>query len=375
MQNLKEIFSKSADSLKSKSKGFNLDKIKALLPKEKPHVSVGLDIGSFFIKAAALKIEKNKSELVNFVVKQIDKITITDLLSEIFKGLHVENKTINISVAGQGVVVRCIQMPKMSSSEAKNSLGFEAEKYIPFPLNEVFLDCFILKQLPETNKMLVLVAAAKKNVVQQRLNLLKQVEIHPNIIDIDSLALANIINRIEFNTSSEPAESEGETTKKKKVIALLNMGASFSSLCIVENGLPKFVRDIFIGGNDLTKRISNVLGVSVIESEKAKCNPSSDWEKVIGACETIVNNLINETRLSFDYFESESNAPIGSLYLSGGGSYLKGVDEIFKKNLNVETKILNPLADLNISEELDIEGLKSQAQKLSVAIGLALRTK
>jgi len=349
----------------------NLEKIKALLPKDKPNINIGLDIGSSSVKAVACKIEKEKVELLNFSIKPLDKDYISDSINRALKDLNVETKNVNISIGGQGVVTRSVKFPRMSLSDVKHAIGFEAEKHIPFPLNEVYLDCFILKQLPDENKMLVLVAAAKKELIQQRLSTLKSLSLTANIIDVDSTALVNLVNGIEFKakTLSAPASPSIE---QKKAIAMLNLGASFTSLCIVENGIPKFIRDIFIGGNDLTKRISNILGISLAEADKVKCNPVEGWEKVFGACESVLNNLVNETRLSFDYFESDSGIPISCLYLSGGASYLKGIDEIMKTNLNVETKYLNPLAELNVGKDL-IGRLEPETRKLSVAMGLALR--
>ncbi|MBM3251997.1 MAG: type IV pilus assembly protein PilM, partial [Candidatus Omnitrophica bacterium] len=274
-------------------------------------------------------------------------------------------------IAGQGVVVRTIEMPKMSISEAKNAAGFEAEKHIPFPLDEVFIDCFILKQIPEENKMLVLVAAARKDLVQQRIDLLRQLHLEPNLIDVDSIAVANIYNRLGSGVKSIASDTLSAAPVKEA--ALLNIGASFSSICILKDGMPRFVRDIFIGGNDFTKRISNILGLEIIDAEKAKCNPSSDWANIMAACETILSNLANEIRRSFDFFESDTNSTIGSLYLSGGGSCLKGIEEILKNNLNVEVKFLDPLIGLKINEAIDTEQLKSQSQKFAVAVGAALR--
>jgi type IV pilus assembly protein PilM len=259
----------------------------------------------------------------------------------------------------------------MSISEAKNAAGFEAEKHIPFPLDEVFIDCYILKQIPEENKMLVLVAAARKDLVQQRIDLLRQLRLEPNLIDVDSIALANIYNRLSPKVQSVASDAAAPV----KEAALLNIGASFSSICILKDGMPRFVRDIFIGGNDFTKRISNILGLEIIDAEKAKCNPNSDWANIIASCETVLNNLANEVRRSFDFFESDTNSTIGSLYLSGGGSCLKGIDDIFRNYLNIEVKFLDPLAGIKINEGIDIESLKSQSPKLAVAVGAALRLK
>ncbi len=351
----------------------NLEHLKSMLPKDKPSINIGLDIGTSSIKAVACKIEKDKVELVNFAIKPLDKDYISDSISRTIKELNIETKSVNISIGGQGVVTRSVKFPRMSLSDVKNAVGFEAEKHIPFPLNEVYLDCYILKQLPDENKMLVLVAAAKKELVLQRLSLLKPISLAVNLIDIDSVALINLVNGIEFKTKAV-SSGTAQNTEQKKAVALLNLGANFTSLCIIENGIPRFVRDIFIGGNDLTKRISNILGIGLAEAEKAKCIPSEGWDKVVGACESILNNLVNETRLSFDYFESESGVPISYLYLSGGASYLQGVDEIIKTNLNVETKYLNPIVDFSINKDL-VGRLEPEARKLSVAMGLALRSK
>lgn len=371
MEDIKGNIKNNIMGLKDKLKNINLEKLKSYVPKDKPKINIGLDIGSNYIKAVVLKIENNQKELLNFAIKPRDKESIADSVNEVLKGLSVESKDINASISGQGVVVRCVKLPKMSVEDAKKAFGFEAEKHIPFSLDEVFLDCIILKQIPEENKMLVLVAAAKKDVVNQRLTLFRKLDMLPNLIDIDSLALVNIVNILEFNDTSAVSKS-GST---KDAVALLNMGASLSSLCVIADGFPRFVRDIFVGGNDLTKRISNILGLSLMEAEKAKCNPAKDWEKVFNSCETILNNFINEVRRSFDYFESDVGIPIRTLYLSGGGSYLKDVVELFKQNLNVETKILNPIVDIKVKDELNSQSLESHARQLAVAFGLAIRLK
>jgi type IV pilus assembly protein PilM len=360
MKDLKQLFKK------------NLESLKRYLPQEKPRINIGLDIGTSSVKAVALRMQKDKIELVNFILRQKNNKSNGEVVKEVLEDLNIENKNINISVAGQGVVVRSMQLPMMSISEAKKAVGFEAEKHIPFTIDEVFLDCFMLKQLPQENKMLILLAAAKKDLITQRLNLLKELGIVPHIIDVDSLALANVFNRQEIKKTIS-MQAENASSKSKKAIAILNLGASFSNLIIIERGLPKFIRDIFIGGNDLTKRISNILGLSIIEAEKTKCNPSTDWEKIINASQTVLNNLVNEIRRSFDYFESDSNTQIDSLYLSGGGSYFKGISEFFNAYLNVEIKTLYPFANLTIADDLDMGALKSQAQRLLVATGLALR--
>ncbi|MFC1594754.1 type IV pilus assembly protein PilM, partial [Candidatus Omnitrophota bacterium] len=272
---------------------------------------IGLDIGSSSIKLVVLEAERSKSKLLKASYKALDGQSVSSVIKKMFEESRIESNQVNVSLSGQGVVTRCIQMPRMPITEVSKALNFEAEKYIPFPISEVTLDCCILEELPES-KILVLFAAAKKAMIDQTLTQLKEAGLEVSLVDVDALALTNSFNRVFSSQESMKSDDlDGP-------VAVLNIGASFCSLNILQNGLPRFMRDIFAGGTDITKRISNILGISFTEAEKLKSNPQEKTEQISSASDSIFSNLANEIRLSFDYYETQGNPALQALYVSGG---------------------------------------------------------
>jgi len=327
----------------------------------KERACVGLDIGTSALKFVKLRFLNDSVELYNFAVEP----TAADLEPVLKKIAESEDiKKINISISGPAVVLRYISFPKMNPEELRQSLKFEAQKNIPFAIQEVNLDGAILKSdLPE-NKMLVLLAAAKKEFLSQRLKLFEGVGLNIGVVDVDSVALVNAFN---FNYSQE----EG---LKAKTIALLNIGASFSNLNILEDGIPRLSRDIPVAGNTFTQKVGEAFGANYKTAEGIKLNPDKEkLEKISAAIESALGNLASEVRTSFDYYESQSTASVTKIYLSGAGSWLTGLKESLVSLLGVEVEYWDCLKQISISDELQQSKLKQLSGQFAVAVGAALR--
>jgi type IV pilus assembly protein PilM len=321
---------------------------------QKEKLSLGLDIGTAKVKSVKLKFSKESVELCGF--------DTVPSLKEIVPLLEI--KKVNISVSGPSVIIRYVSFPMMKASELKQALKFEAQKHIPFPIAEVNLDGYILKQDLPDNKMLVLVSAVKKEVVSQRLKIIEEAGLRVNVIDIDSLALINAFN---LNYSQEK-----ET--KTKTVALLNIGASFSNLNILEGNSPRLSRDIHIAGNNFTQRISDMLGIDFKSAENLKLNPDKEkLPQVSSALEPVLTNLATEIRTSFDYYESQNASSVVKIFLSGAGSKFSGLKDMLANLLDIEVEYWDPLKKINIAKNLDAARLKASADQLGVAVGLALR--
>ncbi len=324
---------------------------------KKASSSLGLDIGTSTIKLVELKDLKDKDtvELVRFNLEPIQP----DLVSQLKKLVGAPG-VINISVSGASTVLRYIDFPRMSEDELKGALKFEVQKYIPFPINEVNLDSHILKENPVDNKMLVLVAAVKKEFINQRLKLIQEAGLKANIVDIDSLALVNAFN---FGYS-----------KENKTIAILNIGASMSNLNILENGLPVLSRDIYIAGNNLAQKIHDCLGPDFKSLEELKIDTDKEeMNKVAAAAEPLFSDLAKELRVSFDYYESQSTSSVSKIFLSGGGSKFTGLKDILPNLLSIEVECWDPLRQISIIDTIDSKEVKALSVQLGVAVGLALR--
>lgn len=333
---------------------------KLKLPKAKEKFSVGLDIGTQSIKCVKLKTG-NDIELVSFDLEE-SQFDPTEVLKKIKHSQDAD--LVNIAFSGSSTVIRYVNFLRMNKVELRQALKFEAQKYIPFSLAEVNLDAEILKNdLPE-NKMLALIAALKKDLLQQRLKSLEIAGLRPNVIDIDSLALVNAFN---FNY---PKVDVAEN----KSICLLNIGTSNSNINILDNGIPRLSRDIHTAGASFTKKLMDLFGVDFKAAEELKINPPPDQaEKIKAGIESVLTSLAVEIRTSFDYYESQNTPSVAKIFLSGGSSRIAGLAEMLSVCLGIPVESWDPFRQIKISEEIESEKLKKFNGQFNIAVGLALR--
>ena len=328
-------------------------------PKEK--FSVGLDIGTHSIKIAKLHFTPDSLELIDVSIEPMQP-DLGGVLKKLKEAQAFE--AVNIALSGPATVIRDINFPKMGPEELKQALKFEAQRHIPFPLQEVNLDGCILKDDLPDNKMLVLLAAVRKEFIAQRIKFLESAGLKANTVEIDSLSLANAFN---FNYGQE----EG---LKSKAVALLNIGAAITNVTILEDGLPRLSRDIPIAGNNFTQKIADTLGVDFKSAEEIKLKPESEqFSKIAHGLEAVFAELTQEIRISFDYYESQSASTVGKIFLSGGGSLLLGLKERLSGLMGIEVNYWEPFKKVRLSASLDPEKVKSLSAQLAVALGLALR--
>ncbi|MCX5668806.1 MAG: type IV pilus assembly protein PilM [Candidatus Omnitrophica bacterium] len=336
-----------------------LSKIK--LPGVKERFSFGLDIGTQSIKCVKLKVNGNSVELVAFDVEesQLDPI---DLLKRIKRSQNAD--LVNISFCGSSTVIRYVNFLRMNKSELRQALKFEAQKHIPFTLEEVYLDADILKDDLPDNKMLVLIAALKKEFTQQRFKSLEGAGLRPNIVEIDSLALINAFN---FNYPKNEIPEH-------KSICLLNIGSTISNVNIIDHTVARLSRDIHSGGANFTKKLMDIFSLDFKAAEELKLNPDLERaNKVKAAVESVLTNLALEIRTSFDYYESQNNSTVVKIFLSGGGSKITGLKEMLASCLGIEVEFWDPFKQIEINDKLDTVKLNKFAGFFNVAVGLALR--
>lgn len=326
----------------------------------KEKISAGLDIGTEKIKMVKLKFNQEGAELCGFALEPTPAaIELGGVLKKIkdSSGLGA----LNISFSGPSTVIRYVNFPKMDREDLRRSLRFEAQKHIPFSIDEINLDSFILKDDLPDSRMLVLLAALKKDAASQRLKLIEETGLKVNLADIDSLALINAFN-FNFPAAGNP---------QQKVVALLNVGASISSLNILDEGIPRLSRDIHIAGNNFTQKVADLLGINFKEADKIKINPPAD--KANTAIESVLASLATEVRISFDYYESQNASNVAKIFLSGGSSRLAGFKDMLVDSLGIEAEYWDPFSKIKLDPHLDAQELKSAAGQFGIAIGLALR--
>ncbi len=302
--------------------------------KKKEKTRIGLDWGFSSLKVVVLESRDDKHILKEAKIIQLPSKELN--LNSLLKDLDL-SVGVNLGVCGPNVMIRYTSMARMNEAEFKNSLRYEAASHFPFSIDKLNIDGVILKDMPD-NQMLVMLAAAKKDFIQQRLKLFQEAKIKVNILDIDSLALINAFNYTHPHTK--------ENNILSGAITLLNIGASVTNTNVLEDGIPHFSRDINIAGNDFARESSRTISIT---------------------------NFVSEIRKSFDYYESSSAAVINKIFLSGGGSLAAGLVEELEKNLGIQIEQWDPFSNFEFAVGLDEQDIRKNSARFAVAVGLALR--
>ncbi len=332
-----------------------ISKIKDKFPSEK--FAVGISLAPKVIKFIKLKFLKERIDLISYQYEQ----NISDIEGSLKKLISEQSvKNINISVSGQQAIVRYVDFPKMNKDELKQAIKFEAQKYIPFPVNEVNLDGCILKADLPDNKMRVLIAAAKKDFLNQQIKLIQSLGVTINNIEVDAVSIMNAFN---FNYSDDE-------NVKGKTIALLNIGNATSNLNIIEaGGVPALSRDIPIGRDMFIQKIADVLAVD----SKTVDSGNVSLEKAKVAIDLILSKLAEEIRTSYDYYESRSASTVEKIFITGEKNLYGTTKEKLGEFLALKVINWDPLKKVIIADNLDINKITPIAGELAVPVGLALR--
>jgi len=332
----------------------------------KPKLGVGIDIGGFSIKLVELTFDKqDKPTLTNVGTCQLKgegQSSVRDGLKELLNAAKISTNEVNISLSGPSVVVRYIQIPKMTDEELKGAIRFEAEKYIPFNINDVILDFQSLASSQEdAKKMCVLLVAAKKDLVESKIALLQEVGLAPKIIDIDSFC---VVNSFIF---SNPG------IDKNKDTAILDIGSVFSEINIIRGNEPHFTRSIQIAGRDITSTISENLKLDIKSASEVKHNLQEGQDDVFEHMKPILFELVSEIRLSFSYYENQFGSAVDQVYITGGSAKLSRLPEFLTENLGVKTQRWDPLGPIMMGPNVKREVIENMRDQLATSVGLALR--
>ncbi len=338
---------------------------------------LGLDIGSREIKAVELTRVGGGFAVTRLAAKPlVSEQAAVETLRQLAQESKFKTMRTISSLSGRSVVVRYITMQPMTEAELRTAMKYEAEKYIPFEMNEVVIDCQCLEGAPEKGhrgaEMKVLLVAAKRDLIVKHISTLNQAGFQPVVVDVDAFALGNAyrLARMSAVGTALPAEEGGAS----KVVGIVDIGASKTNINIACGRTSLFTREIYVGGNDFTNSISRHRGLNFNEAEGMKLNPSTPKEELEGAVSLTIEDLGNEVQLSFDYFENQFEAELSEVLLTGGGSLLRGLAEAFEVKFRKPTKVWNPLAEVPVQAgSFDAEVIRAVGPRTAVALGLASR--
>jgi type IV pilus assembly protein PilM len=326
---------------------------------------VGLDVGSYSVKAVALQPSGDRLTLQGYAQARIGTQEPVEVIRKVIDQLGLKPKRMVTSVSGRSVIVRQVETPRLPSDELKAHIAYEADKYIPFGSEEVIIDCQTLPDRDEAKatNMQVLLVAVRRGFVEDHITQLKAAGLAPEVIDVDVFALSNAYELL----GPGPAAA-GEKT----ATALIDIGASKSNIAIVQGNRLLFTREVYLAGNEITDAIVRTFNEPAEDVERIKSAPGEALEALMDAALPAFEDLANEIRLSFDYVEGQFEVQVADLVLTGGSSQLPGIAEILGNILGRPVHVFDPLAGLDlVPSKYDINGLDANGPSLTVALGLA----
>jgi len=332
---------------------------------------IGLDIGSRAIKAVELTREGHGFVMTGYGQTEVlSEDQRPDAILEVLRDNSFHTKRVVTAVYGKSVIVRYLSMMRMPDEDLRNAIRFEADKYIPFDVEDVVMDSqpFADDGLVDgsENEMRVLLVAVKRALIEDHVSLLNGLGLQPTVIDVDSFAVGNA-----FELARGGAFYEEDADR---AIALLDIGANKTNINIFYGGTSYFTREIYLAGDDFTHAIAKRLGLDIDSAEHRKREPGEHPEEVMEAVMPSFDDLANEILLSFDYFENQFDREVEEVYLSGGGSFLTGIEEALERTLNRPTHRWDPTEGIEIHDgTVDAGAVQERAGQLAVAVGLASR--
>jgi type IV pilus assembly protein PilM len=336
---------------------------------------VGVDIGSSSIKVCQLRDSRKGLELLRLGFAQLPAQTIVDghvmnssavveTLSRLFHDRKIKQRDVAMSVSGQSVIIRKITVPMMTPAELAEQIQWEAEQHIPFDIKDVQIDYEVLRRRPEAGQMDLLLVAAKKDEISDYAQLARDAKLRPQVVDIDAFTIQNIF---EFSRGLPPEQT----------VALINVGASLSTLNIVARGVSTFTRDIANGGNLISDEIRKRLGISFEQAEDFKCGRAEAGAppfQVAQVMESVIDSIAGEIQRSLDFFMATSGeAEIARIYLMGGTARIALLPQAIERRARVQVEVFSPLEKITVDPAVDPAVLSTVSAQLAVALGLAMR--
>lgn len=338
--------------------------------------SVGLDLGSNTIKVVEIaQLDKNKYKLLSsgsiasppgglLSESQLEQEAVAQAIKKLFKDAKISITEARIALPESQVYTFVIETPALSERELASSIRWEAEQYIPIPLNDVVLDWKILVQgKKETDKNQVLLVGAPTRITQKYQKILEMAGITPLSLETELISASRCLQ------ASVP---------QLKTIMVVNMGAGTTDFSILDNGVLLFTRSIGTGGNAMTRAIMQDLSLEESQAEGYKKEYGIEEDKLEGKVAAILkpllSSVIEEMKKGIGFFkEKRPDGKLEVILLSGGLSLLPGLVHLITEELEVETQVSNPLAFMEIDSKLVSQFTPQEASIYTVAIGLAMR--
>ncbi len=339
---------------------------------------IGLDISSTSVKLLELIRHGDRYRVETYAVKALPpnavvekNINDQEAVAEVIRSLVKQSKTklkhAAVAVAGSAVITKLIDLPAGLSDDAmETQISLEADQYIPFPLEEVAIDFEVQGISPRNPEQVeVLLAACRRENIEMRASVLQLSELIPEKVDIEAYSMERAFELI----SEQLEDQEGQ------VVAIIDIGATMTTLSVLVDGKTVYTREQLFGGKQLTEEIQRRYGLSREEAGLAKKQgglpDDYDSEVLAPFKEAVVQQV---TRSLQFFFSASQYNDVDYIILAGGVASLEGLVNLIEEKLGTQTVVANPFARMSVSSRVNAVSLANDAPSLMIVTGLAMRS-
>jgi type IV pilus assembly protein PilM len=290
----------------------------------------------------------------------VESSIISSGLKELWARGKFSTKEVVLGVGNQRVLVRDLEMPWIAPADRRGALPFHVADALPMPLDDALLDFLPTSESDEAGErsMRGMLVAAQRHTVEANVAAAEQAGLQPVMVDLNGFALIRAVAHAEL---------------ADQVIAIVDFGASITTVVIADHGVPRLVRTLPIGGQTITGSLASTLQISPGEAEQAKRQVGMVGEAgpVRDALAGMVRQLIESVRNTFVYYAgNHPGAGIQNAVVTGGGVDLPGLGQYLASATRVPVVLGDPVARLHLGSHLSRASLPSPAS-LALSIGLA----
>jgi type IV pilus assembly protein PilM len=340
---------------------------------------LGIDISSTTVKLVELSRSGGKYRVESYAVEPLpanavaekniqEPQAVGDTIKRAVKRSGTKTRTCALAVPSSAVITKIITMPaSLKPDEMEGQIQVEADQYIPYSLEEVNLDFEIIGPTPRNPETVdVLLSASRSEIVEVREATAVMGGLEPKVIDVEAYAIEHtyplLLNQLE---GLEDAAT----------VAIIDIGATMTSINILDKGSLTYTREQTFGGKQLTEEIMRRYGLSYDEAGQAKKEGGLPDNYVSEVLEPFKDTMVQQVgRFLQFFFAASQHNHVDQIILAGGCASIPGVDELIESRIGTRTQIANPFGRMSLNTRVNPQRLGHDAPSLMIACGLAMRS-
>lgn len=339
---------------------------------------LGLDISSTSVKLLELSLQGERYRVESYGVEPLPQNAVVEkniadvegvgeAITRLIAKAKPKTKNVAVAVSGSAVITKTIEMDAdLSDDERESQIRLEADQYIPYPLEEISLDFEVIG--PSTSnpeRVSVLLAASRTENIELRTDALVIANLTAKIVDVEAYAMERAFDLL---VDSLPCGRDG-------TVAIIDIGASMTTLSVVNDGKIIYTREQMFGGKQLTEEIQRRYGLSFEEAGRLKKEGGLPDDYEVEVLRPFKDAVVQQVTRSLQFFFSSSQYnDVDHILLAGGTASISGLADVVQEKLGTAVSVANPFVHMSFAPQINAAAISNDAPSLMIACGLALRS-